>query len=60
MTGLEDYTSTLQTSEDGKTFTFTNTTTKTVVFSKRSITGSEELPAPSWNSTAFRVMAPKA
>ena len=44
MTGLEDYTSTLQTSEDGKTFTFTNTTTKTVVYSKRSITGSEELP----------------
>ena len=44
MTGLEDYTSTLTTSEDGKTFTFTNSTTKTVAISKRALTGTDELP----------------
>ena len=44
MTGLDNYTSTLTTSEDGKTFTFTNTTTKTVPISKRALTGEEELP----------------
>lgn len=44
MTGLEDYTSTLTTSEDGRTFTFTNSTTKTVAISKRALTGADELP----------------
>lgn len=44
MTGLENYTSTLTTSEDGKTFTFTNSTTKTISISKRALTGAEELP----------------
>lgn len=44
MTGLEDYTSTLAASEDGKTFTFTNTSAKTVTVSKRALTGAEELP----------------
>ncbi|WP_455783483.1 MSCRAMM family protein [Gemmiger formicilis] len=44
MTGLEDYTSTLTTSEDGKTFTFTNTSSRTVAVSKRSLTGTDELP----------------
>ena len=44
MTGLEAYTSTLTESEDGKTFTFTNTSTKTIAVSKRSLTGTDELP----------------
>lgn len=44
MTGLEDYTSTLTTSEDGKTFTFTNTSSRMVAVSKRSLTGTDELP----------------
>lgn len=44
MTGLEDYTATLTSSEDGKTFTFTNSTTRTVSFSKRALTGTDELP----------------
>lgn len=44
MTGLEDYTSTLTTSEDGKTFTFTNTSSRTVAVSKCSLTGTDELP----------------
>ena len=44
MTGLDGYTSTLTTSEDGKTFTFTNASSKTVMVSKRSLTGTGELP----------------
>lgn len=44
MTGLDGYTSTLTTSEDGKTFTFTNASPKTVAVSKRSLTGTDELP----------------
>ena len=44
MTGLEDYTSTLTASEDGKTYTFTNTSTKLITVSKRSLTGTDELP----------------
>lgn len=44
MTGLEDYTSTLTAGEDGKTFTFTNATTRTVRVSKRALTGTDELP----------------
>ena len=39
-----DYTSTLTTSEDGKTFTFTNASSRTVAVSKRSLTGTGELP----------------
>ena len=44
MSGLDGYTSTLTTSEDGKTFTFTNASSKTVMVSKRSLTGTGELP----------------
>lgn len=44
MTGLDGYTSTLTASEDGRTFTFTNSTTKRVAVSKRSLTGTGELP----------------
>lgn len=44
MSGLDGYTSTLTTSEDGKTFTFTNVSSKTVMVSKRSLTGTGELP----------------
>lgn len=44
MTGLDGYTSTLTTSEDGRTFTFTNSTTKTIAISKRALTGTDELP----------------
>ena len=44
MTGLEEYSSTLTVSEDGRTYTFTNTKTRTVTVSKRSLTGTDELP----------------
>ena len=44
MTGLDGYTSTLSVSEDGTTYTFTNTSSKTVTISKRSLSGTEELP----------------
>lgn len=44
MTGLDGYTSTLSVSEDGHTYTFTNTSSKTVNISKRSLSGTDELP----------------
>ena len=44
MTGLDDYTMTLEQSADGKTFTFTNASTKTIRISKRALTGADELP----------------
>ena len=44
MTGLDGYVSTLTVSEDGKTYTFTNSSSKTITFSKRAIQGSDELP----------------
>lgn len=44
MTGLDGYVSTLSVSADGKTYTFTNSSSKTISFSKRAIQGSEELP----------------
>lgn len=47
MTGLEGYTSTLTSSKDGKTYTFTNYSSKEFSFGKRSITGTDELPGAS-------------
>ena len=44
MTGLDGYTSDLQVSEDGKTYTFTNRSSKTVYVSKREVQGADELP----------------
>lgn len=44
MTGLDGYTSTLSVSEDGTTYTFTNTSSKQITISKRSLSGTEELP----------------
>lgn len=44
MTGLDGYVSSLSVSEDGKSYTFTNSSSKTISFSKRVIQGSEELP----------------
>lgn len=44
MTGLDGYTSTLSVSEDGHAYTFTNTSSKTVNISKRSLSGTDELP----------------
>lgn len=44
MTGLDGYTSTMTVSEDGATYTFTNTSSKTIPISKRSLAGEEELP----------------
>ena len=47
MSGLDGYTSTLQVSQDGKTYTFINTKDRKVKFSKRAVSGSEELPGAS-------------
>lgn len=47
MTGLDGYTNTLDVSEDGKTYTFTNYSSKEFYFSKRSATGTDELPGAS-------------
>lgn len=44
MTGLDGYVSTMTTSEDGKTFTFTNSKRQKLIVSKKSATGSDELP----------------
>ena len=44
MTGLDNYVSNLQVSEDGKTYTFTNYASKTVYVSKREVQGVDELP----------------
>lgn len=47
MTGLDGYTNTLDVSEDGRTYTFTNYSSKEFFFSKRSVTGTDELPGAS-------------
>ena len=44
MTGLDGYVSTMATSDDGKTFTFTNAKRQKLIVSKKSATGSDELP----------------
>lgn len=44
MTGLDGYTSTLSVSEDGHTYTFTNSSSKEIQISKRSLSGTDELP----------------
>lgn len=44
MTGLEAYTSTLTASKDGTSYLFTNSSSKEISISKRSLTGTEELP----------------
>lgn len=44
MTGLEGYTSQMEVSADGRTYTFTNTLGLPLAFSKRTVTGTEELP----------------
>ena len=44
MTGLDGYVSTMTTSDDGKTFTFTNAKRQKLIVSKKSATGSDELP----------------
>lgn len=44
MTGLDGYVSTMTTSDDGKTFTFTNAKRQKLIVSKKSVTGSDELP----------------
>jgi len=44
MTGLEEYTSTLTASKDGTSYLFTNSSSKEISVSKRSLTGTEELP----------------
>lgn len=47
MSGLDGYTSALTVSEDRKTYTFTNYSSKEFYFSKRSVTGTDELPGAS-------------
>lgn len=47
MTGLDGYTNTLTISEDGKIYTYTNYSSKEFYFSKRSATGTDELPGAS-------------
>lgn len=47
MSGLDGYTNTLDVSNDGKTYTFTNYSSKEFFFSKRSATGTDELPGAS-------------
>lgn len=44
MTGLENYSSQMEVSADGRTYTFTNTLGKPVQFSKKSVTSADELP----------------
>lgn len=44
MTGQTDYLSTMTTSPDGKTYTFTNTKVTPIVISKKALGGSDELP----------------
>lgn len=44
MTGLDGYTSSLSVSEDGRTYTFTNSSSKEIQVSKRSLSGTDELP----------------
>lgn len=44
MTGLDGYVSSMAASEDGKTFTFTNTKIEKLLISKKSAAGSDELP----------------
>lgn len=44
MTGLDGYTSSLSVSEDGRTYTFTNSSSKEISISKRSLSGTDELP----------------